>query len=64
MVTQLDSSIPQDLDRNFNNIVQLSKPITASLTVLSFKKDVSDVLLDACNPDEEVVMLMRMAKLV
>ena len=35
-------------------------------TVLSYKKDVGDALLDACNvdSDDEAVMLMRVAKLV
>ena len=35
-------------------------------TVLSFKDDIGDALLDACHPDpdDEAVMLMRVAKLV
>ena len=39
---------------------------TKSGTVLSFKKDIGNALLDACHvdPDEEAVMLMRVAKLV
>ena len=39
--------------------------IIASL-VLSFRKDVGDALLDACSfdSDDEVMMLMRVAKLV
>ena len=35
-------------------------------TILAFKKDVGDALLDACSfdPDDEAIMLMRVAKLV
>jgi hypothetical protein len=35
-------------------------------TIMSFKKDLGDVLLDACHsdPDNEAVMLMRVAKLL
>ena len=35
-------------------------------TLLVFKKDIGDTLLDACNfdSDDEAIMLMRVAKLV
>ena len=54
-----------DLQRNFNIIFQHLNLIIASL-VLSFRKDVGDALLDACNFDfdDEAMKLMRVAKLV
>ena len=54
-----------DLQRNFKIIFQHLNLIIASL-VLSFRKDVGDALLDACNFDfdDEAMKLMRVAKLV
>ena len=54
-----------DLQINFNIIFQHLNLIIASL-VLSFRKDIGDALLDACNFDfdDEAVMLMRVTKLV
>ena len=54
-----------DLQRNFKIIFQHLNLTIASL-VLSFRKDVGDALLDACNfhSDDEAMMLMRVAKLV
>ena len=54
-----------DLQINFKIIVQHLNLIIASL-VLSFRKDIGDSLLDACNFDfdDEAVMVMRVPKLV
>ena len=54
-----------DLPRNFKIIFQHLNLIIASL-VLSFRKDVGDALLDACNFDfdDEAMKLMRVAKSV
>ena len=54
-----------DLQRKFKIIFQHLNLIIASL-VLSFRKDVGDALLDACNFDfdDEAMKLMRVAKLV
>ena len=54
-----------DLQRNFKIIFQHLNLIVTSL-VLSFKKDVGDALLDACNfhSDDEAMMLMRVTKIV
>ena len=48
------------------HIPALESHNSKSGTVLSFKKDVGDALLDACNfdSDDEAIMLMRVAKLV
>ena len=53
------------MQRNFKIIFQHLNLIIASL-VLSFRKDVGDALLDACNLnfDNEAMKLMRVAKLV
>ena len=53
------------MQRNFKIIVEHLNLIIA-LLVLSFRKDVGDALLDACNfdSDDETMMLMRVAKLV
>ena len=53
------------MQRNFKIIFQHLNLIIASL-VLSFRKDVGDALLDACNFDfdDEAMKLMRVAKLV
>ena len=54
-----------DLQRNSKIIFQHLNLILPSL-LLSFRKDVDDALLDACNfdSDDEAMMLMRGAKLV
>ena len=54
-----------DLQRNFKIIFQHLNLIIASL-VLSFRKDVGDALLDACNfhSHDEAMKLMRVTKLV
>ena len=54
-----------DLQRNLKIIFQHLNLIIAIL-VLSFRKDVGDALLDACNFDfdDEAMKLMRVAKLV
>ena len=48
------------------HIPALESHNSKSGTVLSFKQDVGDALLDACNfdSDDEAIMLMRVAKLV
>ena len=52
------------MQKNFKMIFQHLNLIIASL-ILSFRKDVGDALLDACNFDSdfEAMMLMRGAKL-
>ena len=55
-----------DLQRNFKIIFQHLNLILIASLVLSFRKDVGDALLDACNFDfdDEAMKLMRVAKLV